>query len=79
MKLDALVSHDTGDMVKIETSSNLKLLPPKDAPYGGELSYPSFFDDLWSENLELGIPSFRYCTVRSFRGSDTMLVFLRSY
>ena len=32
-KLDALVSPDTNDRVKNETSSNLKLLQPKDAPY----------------------------------------------
>ena len=37
-KLDALVSPGTGDRVKIETSLNLKLLPPKDARYRGELA-----------------------------------------
>ena len=33
LKLDSLVSPSTSDKVKNETSSILKLCPPKDAPY----------------------------------------------
>ena len=67
MKLDSLVSPDATDMVKIETYSNLKLPPPKYVSYWGELSYPSFLDDMWREHLELGFPSFRSRIMPSFR------------